>query len=189
MRSANNLLWIDFETTGLMDNPHTEPLEVSAFVTDATGRPLSSVSSILIKVSDQALDSMSDYVLDMHQETGLLRRLAMNIGNSHDEVDNILFDFVSTYFPEKSPEFKGAVLAGNSVHFDMRVIEKFFPKTHSLLSHRILDMTSVQQFFERSNMRSVTWNMPNFGSDHTSKNDVLASIARYNYFRRSLEGI
>lgn len=188
MKSPNNLLWIDFETTGLMDNPHTEPLEVTAIVTDCTGKVLGGTPSILIEVSGEALESMSEYVQQMHQKTGLLRRLAMSVGKSHDEVDEVLHHLISTHFPEKSSEFKGAVLAGNSVHFDMRVIEKFFPQTHSLLSHRVLDMTSVQQFFERSNMRSVAEEIPDFGSDHTSKNDVFASICRYNYFRRSLEG-
>lgn len=191
MMDEHNLLWVDFETTGLMNMPHSEPIELAVVVTDFEGNSFyPQIESILMEPSKKALGEMNDYVTNMHTKTGLLQRIKTGHTWTRNEVDEHLERLIMKFFPaHRNGEYKGAVLAGNSVGFDMRVMEKFFPRSHSLLSYRVLDMTSVFQFVERSPHSYIAERMPDFGSDHTAFNDIQASISRYKYFMTEMSKI
>lgn len=149
-----NILWVDIETTGLGEPViEDEMLELGMVVTDKYGKVLDGIVEFIPnferKLSHEM--SMDPYVRNMHHRSGLadeydkrmmeLKNAPVPVTNREElvRIEEILSSFVGEYFSdEKTP------LAGSSVHFDKRFIERYFPtfvKNH--IHYRVLDMSTV----------------------------------------------
>lgn len=118
--STHALLWIDLETTGL-DPVFDSILEVGAILTDLDLNPLAGYREMIKpdRVTVERLRSAPDVVLQMHQESGLIKDLK-NATVSLAEVEQELVRMLK----EKTSFSPGEIsLAGSGVaHFDRRVI-------------------------------------------------------------------
>ena len=72
--SANPIVWIDCEMTGL-DLSKDALIEIAAIVTDSELNPLSPGLDLVIKPPAGATDDMVEVVQEMHTESGLLEEL------------------------------------------------------------------------------------------------------------------
>lgn len=195
---AHNLVWADFETTGLPQDEGFEPLEVAVVVTNPTATEvLWESGSIVVQPADieQAISSMTPYVLDMHTKTGLIERLRAGEGLSLNSVDTTLCSQVSKFFPERDKQtcdgrsFRGAVLAGNSVgQFDLEVLRRFFPEWNRVMGYRVLDVSSIENMARRS-FPEVRNALPQKTSDHTASHDIAESIREYRHYVEAFAGI
>ena len=80
---------------------------------------------------------------------------------------------------------KGAIIAGNSVHHDMRFIRREMPLVADFCTFRLIDVSSFKEL-----LRRMAPNGPRFykRSDHTALADAKASLSELkfyieNYFR------
>lgn len=182
----DNVLWLDFEATGLMNNPKAVPLEGAAVITDANLNELASFGPFTIHADEDELAVMNDYVTEMHTKTGLIDRVRAST-MTRSQFDIHLAAFAAPYFPAKGEivdgvEYRGMIVGGNSVKFDYDVIEKFFHRTNANMDYRVIDITSVGELVRRWN--PAAWDaMPPKDSDHTAMTDIRAGLDELRYYR------
>lgn len=187
---ADNILWLDFETTGLMHDPNTVPLEGAAIITDGELNELAVFEGMVIHATEEELSHMDDYVLDMHTKTGLLEKVRASTV-TRDEFDAALASFAAPYFPTKGEilsdgsKYRGIVIGGNSVKLDFDVIEKFFPRTRKNMDYRVIDISGVGELARR--WARPHWEaMPKKLSDHTALTDIREGVKELRYYRAGL---
>lgn len=185
--NADNILWLDFETTGLMHDPYTVPLEGAAIITDGQLNELATLQSIALTATEEELSHMDDFVLNMHTKTGLLERVRASTF-TRGQFDGILRSFAAPFFPTKGEilddgeKYRGIVIGGNSVKFDFDVLDKFFPLTRSGMDYRVIDISSVGELVRRWD--HGYWKaMPAKKSDHTALTDIRAGVDELRYYR------
>lgn len=54
----DNILWVDYEATGLMSDPFTVPLEGAAIITDGELNELAVLEGIVIHATEEELSSV-----------------------------------------------------------------------------------------------------------------------------------
>lgn len=188
--NPDNILWLDFETTGMMTSPYTVPLEGAAIITDGQLNELAVLKGIALTATEDELDAMDDYVLNMHTKTGLLDRVRAS-EVSRAQFDGALHTFAAPYFPTKGDilpdgeKYRGVVIGGNSVKFDFDVIEKFFTRTRENMDYRVIDISGLGELVRRWNYGY--WKaMPKKLSDHTALTDIRAGVDELRYYRAGL---
>lgn len=188
--NADNILWLDFETTGFLSDPRVVALEGAAIITDGNLNELAVLDSVVMKTSEDELAAMGDFVRNMHTTTGLLERLK-TATTTRDEFDVILRDFAKPYFPAKGDilpdgaKYRGIVIGGNSVKFDFDVIEKFFPLTRATMDYRVIDISGVGELVRRWSPKAWA-EMPPKASDHTAMTDIREGVKELRYYRSVL---
>lgn len=187
---ADNILLLDFEATGLMNDPNTVPLEGAAIITDGQLNELAVLDGIVIHATEAELTTMNDFVRDMHTKTGLLEKVRASTVTRSD-FDTALESFMAPYFPGKGEtladgsKYRGVVISGNSVKFDFDVIEKFFPRTRGRMDYRVIDISGLGELARRWN-RPYWEAMPKKLSDHTALTDIREGLKELRYYRTGL---
>lgn len=188
-KHPDNLLWIDTETTGLLDEESTWPLEIAAVVTDKNLNEIGVFEPVALDAPSTSLANMSDYVRNMHARTGLLDRVATE-AVSCDDADIQLALFVADFFPAKKEilddgsEYRGIVIAGSSVKFDYTVLEDWFWQTSKKLDYRVVDVSSVGELVRRWNPELYA-TRPEKKREHSALSDIRESIEELQYYRRA----
>jgi len=130
----NKFFFIDLETTGL-DEQTCSIIEVAAIVTDSKLNILEEYTTPVLCPPD-ALNSMDEWCKITHSQSGLLHDQQV-VGRHLAEVEMELQKIKRRHFPVSRPE-----IAGSSVHFDKKFIDKHMPNLSKELSHRIVDGSS-----------------------------------------------
>ena len=178
-KHPDNILWVDFEATGLMNNPNVVPLEGAAIITDENLNELATFGPFAIHATEEELAVMDDFVTAMHTKTGLIDRVR-EATMTRSEFDIRLAAFAEPFFPARGEivdgaKYRGMVIGGNSVKYDFAVIEKFFHRTAANMDYRVIDVSSIGELARRWNRKA--WEaMPPKASDHTAMTDIRASI-------------
>lgn len=188
--NPDNILWLDFETTGLMNNPNTVPLEGAAIITDGQLNELAVLEGIVIHATEEELSHMGDFVRDMHTKTGLLDKVRAST-TTRAQFDEALAGFAAPYFPTKGDEladgtkYRGIVIGGNSVKLDFDVIDKFFTTTREGMDYRVIDISGLGELVRRWSYDY--WKaMPPKLSDHTALTDIRAGVNELRYYRAGM---
>jgi oligoribonuclease len=119
--NTDMLVWIDCEMTGL-DVSIDELVEVAVVITDYNLVPVDPGFSVVIKPDQSALDNMSEFVLDMHRESGLLDEIPNGMSLADAEFA------VNEYIIRHVPLAKAAPLAGNTIGTDRMFLAKYMPR-------------------------------------------------------------
>ncbi|MDR1442655.1 MAG: oligoribonuclease, partial [Bifidobacteriaceae bacterium] len=90
------IIWADCEMTGL-NLAKDALIEIAVIVTDSALNPLGEGIDLVIKPPAEALDQMSDFVRQMHTDSGLLHHLANGV--SLEEAQSRVMAYVSKYAP------------------------------------------------------------------------------------------
>lgn len=191
--NADNILFLDFETTGFMTDLGVVVIEGAAIITDGDLNELAVLEGIPLHATEEDFSYMDDFVRDMHTKTGLLDRVAAST-TTRARFDDILHDFAAPYFPVKKktvlPDgslYRGWVIGGNSVKFDFDVITRFFPRTLAEMDYRVIDISGVGELVRRWN-RPAWEAMPAKASDHTALTDIREGVKELRYYRSVLTG-
>ncbi len=170
-----NLVWIDCEMTGL-DLGNDALIEVAALVTDAQLNVLGEGVDVIIKPPAEALERMSEFVTQMHTNSGLLAQLESGVTLA--EAEATVLDYVRTHViePVKAP------LAGNTISTDRAFLARDMPTLEGHLHYRNIDVSSLKELVRRWYPR-VFFSSPEKRGNHRALGDIQDSITELRYYR------
>ncbi len=173
--TSQRLVWIDLEMTGL-SLERDEIVEIAAIVTESDLTEIDSGISLVVRPSQAALDTMDDFVTNMHTESGLINEIPQGI--SLEEAQSQVLDYIKGHIPEHN---KGH-LAGSSVYVDRGFLAKYMPEIDQHLHYRLIDVSSIKELSRRWYPK-VYFNSPEKTGNHRALADIRESIAELRYYR------
>ena len=171
----NDYLFVDIETTGLDEN-NSQILEIYACLVDDNFSPVNEFHRIFYH-TDKIVDKIVD---KMHTDNGLLAECSL----SH--IDNITIGgdfkiFIDTFFTSRK-----IILAGCSVHFDLRFLIANYPWLEEYLHHRVLDIRSIL-FVDPNHGKQII--LPYRTDEHRAKVDCLNAVYTAKYYQNKLGAV
>ena len=173
--SADRLVWIDCEMTGL-DLTVDELVEVAVVITDYDLNLIDPGFSVVIKPDQSALDTMNDFVRNMHTESGLIEEIPHGV--SLADAEYAVHEYILRFVPNAA----SAPLAGNTIGTDRAFLSKFMPRVDGHLHYRSVDVSSIKELSRRWFPR-VYFNAPAKNGGHRALADILESIRELQYYR------
>jgi len=175
MANPDRLVWIDCEMTGLYPDKD-ELVEIAAIVTDGELNELDAGITLVIKCGDAALAQMDEFVVNMHNESGLIHEIPLGITLADAETQ------VLEYVMKHVPEAKKAPLAGSSIYTDRGFLTKYMPTLDDHLHYRLVDVSSIKELVRRWYPRAY-YALPEKHGNHRALGDIRESIAELRYYR------
>lgn len=173
----DRLVWIDCEMTGL-DLDQDELVEIAVVVTDFDLRVLDPGFQIVIKPDPSALAHMNDFVMGMHQSSGLLDEIPNGV--SVAEAEFLALEYVQRFASEgKAP------LAGNTIGTDRAFLAKYMPRLDRFLHYRSVDVSSIKELARRWYPRAYI-HAPAKDGGHRALADIRESIRELAYYRQAV---
>ena len=154
-------------------------VEIAVLVTDSQLNILGEGIDLVIKVEQEYLGGMGDFVREMHTASGLL--LEIPNGVSLPQAEEKILEYLKKYAPDagKSP------LAGNSVSVDRNFIARDLPLFNEYLHYRTVDVSSIKELARRWYPR-VYFAAPKKTGNHRALGDIQDSIEELEYYRNSI---
>lgn len=170
----NNLIWIDLEMTGLSPEENTI-IEIATVVTDSDLNIIAEGPEIIIHESKENMDSMDEWCVKHHGESGLTDRvIASTISCAQAEQETLAF-------VKKWTKAGASPLCGNSIGQDRRFLVRYMPQLEAHFHYRNIDVSSIKELGKR-------W-APDMTSGHKKKGshlamiDIKESISELQYYR------
>jgi oligoribonuclease len=154
-------------------------VEIAVIVTDSELNPIGPGLEIVIKPPAQPLSQMSDFVRDMHINSGLLPLLES--GTTLADAETKVLDYLKSCGVEvgKSP------ICGNSIWVDRNFIARDLPKVSEYLHYRSVDVSSIKELARRWYPK-VYFSSPEKTGNHRALADIRESIAELRYYREAI---
>ncbi|MEI6236986.1 MAG: oligoribonuclease [Candidatus Saccharibacteria bacterium] len=165
--SSSRLLWVDLEMTGL-DVKKDRIIEVAAIVTDFEFKEIATYESVIYQ-NPKVIASMNDWSKEHHKASGLTAKI--NDAPKEERAKKEIISFIKHNFKEP------AVLAGNSVHNDMRFIKEWWPIVEPLLHYRMLDVSAFKIVMQ--NKYHIIYNKK---ETHRALEDIRESITELKFY-------
>ena len=125
----------------------------------------------IVKLGDpqNAVDSMNEYVKNMHTETKLIDRLFdTNQTTSLRDIDKTLSKQLRP-FAEQGYRI---VLTGNNVQFDFENMRRYLPNSIQYVHYALLDVSSIRRTFDIIGSDFGTKTKQNKASNHDAQVDI-----------------
>lgn len=178
MAADDRLVWVDCEMTGL-DLVNDALIEVACIVTDGQLNQLDEGISVVIKPPAASIETMTEFVRDMHVESGLINEL--DAGMTLGEAESKVLEYVRSHVPEP----RKAPLCGSSVYVDRGFLSRDMPEFDAYLHYRVLDVSSFKETIRRWYPK-VYYSSPEKHGGHRALADILESIAELRYYRETV---
>ncbi|GAB5379257.1 MAG: oligoribonuclease [Aliiglaciecola sp.] len=175
-----NLVWIDLEMTGL--DPETDViLEIATIVTDKNLNILAEGPVLAIKQSDEILDNMDPWCIDVHGKSGLTQRCRDSKVNEQNAVAQTIA-FLEKYVPTgQSP------LCGNTIGQDRRFLVKYMPDLENYFHYRSIDVSTIKELTKR--WKPEVLDGFHKKGTHQALDDIRESIEEMAFYRRQVFNI
>jgi oligoribonuclease len=172
----NHLVWMDLEMTGL-DPEQDTILEIATIITDSQLNTIAEGPVVVVHHDQQALDSMNEWCVRQHGESGLSKRV-LDSTTTLAEAEEATLDFIRQYVPERS-----SPLCGNSIHQDRRFLVRYMPTLEAWMHYRNIDVSTIKELASRwyPNLKAPAKN-----GTHLAMDDVRDSIAELKFYRERL---
>ena len=173
-KSADNLVWIDLEMTGL-DTDHDLIIEIATIVTDSELKILAEGPVLALHQPEAVLSQMDEWNTRQHGQSGLLERVRAS------RCDAAEAERVTLAFLEKFVAAGQSPMCGNSICQDRRFLHRLMPRLERYFHYRNLDVSTVKELSRR-------WapELPAFDkqSAHLALADIRDSINELRYYRK-----
>ncbi len=172
--SAQNLVWIDMEMTGL-DPEENVVLEIATIVTDKDLNVLAEGPVIAIHQSDEELAKMDEWNVNTHTKSGLVARVK---ASQHDEAKAVAetLDFIRQWVPERT-----SPLCGNSIGQDRRFMVKHMSDLEAFFHYRNVDVSTIKELVRR--WQPELLDQFKKSGTHQALDDIRESIAELQFYR------
>ena len=177
MPSADYLVWIDLEMTGL--KPDTDTIiEIATVVTDRELAILAEGPVIAIHQPDEVLARMDDWNQRQHSSSGLLVRVRASRASLADAERRTLEFLAPLVSAGSSP------MCGNSICQDRRFLARYMPELERFFHYRNLDVSTLKELARRW-APAVADSFTKQGT-HLAQADILESISELRHYRARL---
>lgn len=176
MSSAENLIWIDLEMTGL--NPdHDRIIEIATLVTDADLNIIAEGPNLVVHQSDELLNGMDEWCTKQHGESGLTRRVQESTVTER-AAEQATLEFLAEHVARGA-----SPICGNSIGQDRRFLVKYMPELEAYFHYRNLDVSTIKELARRW-APEVLAGVVKKGS-HLALDDIKDSINELQHYRRT----
>ncbi len=135
--SAERLIWVDLEMTGL-DTQRDSIIEIATVVTDANLTVVAEGPVFAIRQTDVVLGAMDEWNTRQHGASGLTDRVRSS-GISTAEAERLTLAFLAQHVsPKRSP------MCGNSICQDRRFLAREMPVLEAFFHYRNLDVSTLK---------------------------------------------
>ena len=174
MASADHLIWLDLEMTGLRPDAD-RILEVAMVVTDATLNVVAEAPVWVVRQEESVLAAMDAWNQSTHGRSGLIERVRTSMLSEAD-VEARALAFLKTHVSEKA-----SPMCGNSICQDRRFLARWMPELEAFFHYRNLDVSTLKELCRR-------WKPDiargfNKETKHEALADVYESIDELKYYR------
>lgn len=192
-----HLVWFDTEYTSL-EPEEARLVQVAMVVTDMAGRRIGTREQDLVTaVRLEPGAAVSEFLARECPDLVTQSRAAG--APPPDAVDRMLAERLEALTGPVAPRpADRPVLAGNTIHADRFLAQRFLPRFLARLHYRQLDVSSLKLLwlsaglgpeFNKDNPALVRdylpgWDVPDRSQRHNALYDVMCSIAELNYYRR-----
>src|SRR5512138_2508544 len=174
--SANHLIWIDMEMTGLQPDAD-RIIEIALLVTDAQLVPVAEGPALVVHQPDEVLDAMDAWNKSTHKKTGLIDRVRAS-RLSEADAERAALEFLAQHVPAGvSP------MCGNSICQDRRFLARWMPRLEAHFHYRNLDVSTLKELVRRWKpelMKGVVKE-----GKHEALADILESVEELRFYRRA----
>ena len=176
-KSADNLIWVDMEMTGLF--PDTDRIiEVAVVITDPQLTIRVEGPVFAIHQSDATLDAMDAWNKGTHGRSGLIDRVKASTV-TEEQAEAALIEWMSQYVAKgKSP------MCGNSICQDRRFMARTMPRLEEFFHYRNLDVSTLKELAKRWKPSALE-GLKKAGK-HTALADIQESIDELVHYRTTV---
>jgi oligoribonuclease len=175
--SADNLIWIDMEMTGL-DPEKERIIEIATVVTDSDLNLVAEGPVFAVHQPDSLLQAMDNWNTKQHNGSGLVTRVKAS-KVTEQEAEAATLEFLRQYVPAgKSP------MCGNTIYQDRRFLCRYMPQLEKYFHYRLLDVSTLKELALRWAPR--VYNGLQKESKHLALDDIRESIEELKYYRGRL---
>jgi oligoribonuclease len=177
MPSADSLVWIDLEMTGL--KPDSDSIiEIATVVTDKELTVLADGPVIAIHQPEEVLARMDDWNQRQHGSSGLVARVRAS-RVSVAEAEQRTLEFLSSLVAAGS-----SPMCGNSICQDRRFLARCMPELERFFHYRNLDVSTLKELARRW-APAVADGFVKQGT-HLAHADIHESIRELRHYRARL---
>ncbi|TIB69808.1 hypothetical protein E3P77_00286 [Wallemia ichthyophaga] len=187
------LVWVDLEMSGLDINQDCI-IEAAVIITDGNLNAVDNGISIPVQRSKAVMDNMNEWCISTHGLSGLTKQV-LSSPYSPQEVSGVCYEYIKRWIPDP----RVAVIAGNTVHMDLRFLEmdahmEGWSQIASHLGYRVVDVSSFKEIARRwypnlplkSKQASTHRAIADYGIIYSALDDIRASIDELKYYKQSM---
>lgn len=175
-KSANHLIWIDLEMTGLCQTTD-DIIEIATVITDSQLHVLAEGPVFAIHQPDETLAKMDDWNQKQHRRSGLYERVQQSTTTMR-EAELRTLEFISDYVPRGA-----SPMAGNSICQDRRFLARQMPELEAWFHYRNLDVSTLKELSRRWYPKTTGFHK---SSSHLALDDVYDSIAELKHYQQTI---
>ena len=173
--SAENLVWIDLEMTGL-DPLRDHVIEIATVVTDSSLNLVAEGPVIAVHQPDAVLAAMDEWNRSTHGTSGLLQRVRAST------VDAAAAEAMTLEFLQRHAVAGASPMCGNSICQDRRFLAREMPELERFFHYRNLDVSTVKELARRWAPAVLAGVQKK--STHLALDDIRESIRELEHYKR-----
>ncbi len=175
--SADHLIWIDLEMTGL-DTTRDQIIEIATLITDKDLRVLAEGPVVAIHQPETVLDRMDDWNKRQHLGSGLLERVRASRIDPL-EAERRTLEFLRRWVPAGA-----SPMCGNSICQDRRFLHRLMPTLEAYFHYRHIDVSTIKELARRW-LPDISRGIKKSGT-HLALDDIRDSVAELAFYRQHL---